>query len=696
MSQKETFVLIDTSAIVHRAFHALPPLTTRSGQLVNAVYGFCLILLKIIDGIKPDYIAAAFDCPTPTFRHKEFKEYKAKRVKKGEELYSQFPIVKEVLNAFSIPIYEAEGYEADDVIASLRNKKIQNIIITGDLDALQLVNENTKVHAMKRGLTDIVVYDQEAVKKRYGFSAENIADYKGLAGDASDNIPGVKGIGERTAAELIKKYKTLERIYQKIDEHPEKVRRLLEKGKKDAFLSRKLVVLVEKVPIKFNLEKCRLADYDPQKVAELFYKLDFKSLVSRLPQTKSVQSALFEAEIKSEADKIDRSLEPILREMETTGVQINTLYLNKLSKDINSQILKLKSQIFKKTGGEFNLDSPKQLSQILFVRLALRINGIKRTKTGISTAAPELLKLKGTHPVIDLIIKYRELSKLKSTYLDTLPKMADKKSRIHTTYTQDTQTGRLASKNPNLQNIPIRTDLGNCIRKAFIAPKGFKLVSADYSQIELRVIAHLSKEPRLIFAFKKGMDIHDAVARALKVNRRVAKVINFGIIYGMSAYGLSGTLGVSHQVAHDYIKRFFDLYPDLRIYIQNCIEGARKEGYLETLLGRRRYLPEINSPIPNTRASAERMAVNFPCQGGSADILKLAMVKVCSEVKSLHSKLILTVHDELVFEIPDKKVRKVAKIIKDSMENIYKLEVPLVVGISEGNSWGEMKPLVLK
>lgn len=701
MPKSEKLILLDASAIIHRAFHALPPLTDRSGRLVNAAYGFSLILLKILNEIKPKCIVAAFDSPKPTFRHKEFVEYKAKRIKKGDELYSQFSLIKEILASFSIPVYEVEGFEADDIIATiadkLKAKDIETIIVTGDLDTLQLVDKNTKVYAMRRGLTDIITYDQNKVLERYGFSPNYITDFKGLAGDASDNIPGIKGIGEKVASDLIKKCGDLKCIYQNLDDHPGKVRQLLEQGKDSAFFSKRLATLVKNVPIKFHFEECNFGDFDIQKVANLFYKFDFKSLIPRLPKAHTLQSNLLRGnnEATTESDRIDGKLEPVLREMEKTGVLIDISYLKELSKKVDSKISSLKIQIYQMVGGEFNLDSPRQLAQILFVRLGLKIQGIKKTKTGISTAASELMKLQGAHHVIDLILKYRELSKLKNTYLDTLPKLADKNSRVHTTYTQDTQTGRLASKNPNMQNIPIKSKLGNEVRKAFIAQSGYKLLAADYSQIELRIIAHLSKEPRLIFAFKKGLDIHEAVSKTLGVDRRTAKVINFGIIYGMSSHGLSETLGIPYFQAQDYIDKFFEVYPKLRDYITRCIETASQKGYLETLLCRRRYLPEIKSPIQNTKSAAERMAINFPCQGGSADILKLAMVRLHKELKvvSPKTKLILTVHDELVFETPEKEIKKVAKIVKKIMENIYKLDVPLVVEISIGKNWGEMVKL---
>jgi len=701
-AKQKRFVLIDASAVIHRAFHALPPLTTRSGQLVNAVYGFALILLKIFKELKPDYLAVAFDSKEPGFRVRVYPEYKATRVKKGEELYGQFPLIKKLLAAFQIANFEVSGYEADDLIASIVEKTkekqgVETIIVTGDLDTLQLVDEKTKVYGMKKGLTDLIVYDQDKVFERYGLSPKQLADFKGLAGDASDNIPGVKGIGEGTAAKLLQKYGQLEVVYQHLDDQPEKIRRLLKESQKEAFLSKKLAVLNNRVPLDFDLQAAQFSGYNPQKVVDLFAQLNFQSLIPRLERGKEQRTIPLPHQAKSQSDRIDLEVEPVLRAMEKKGVLIDTHYFQNLREELHQMITELKEKIFQSAGGPFNLDSPKQLAQILFLRLNLEVKGIKKTKTGISTAASELNKLKQTHPIIDLILKYRELTKLKSTYLDTLPQMVDQANRLHTTYTQDTQTGRIASKNPNLQNIPIKSELGRQIRQGFIAPQGFRLVSADYSQIELRIVAHFSREPHLISAFKQGKDIHGAVAEQLNVSRRVAKVINYGIIYGMSAHGLAETLNLPHLTAQKYIERFFHFYPKLLDYISRCIKEAQTKGYLETLFGRRRYLPEINSPISSLRAAAQRMAVNFPCQGTAADILKMAMIKLSKEFTQKFGRvyLILTVHDELVFEVPQEAVIEVAKEIKKIMEEVVDLEVPLAVDLSQGKNWGELEEMPL-
>jgi len=689
---KKTFVLLDASAIIHRAFHALPPLSTKDGQIVNAVYGFSSILLKIINEIKPDYIAVAFDSKGPTFRHHEYKEYKAKRIKKGQELYSQFPLIKNVLKSFAIPMYETPGFEADDIIATLKTRiknyelRIKTIIVTGDLDTLQLVDEDTKVYAMRKGLSDIIIYDEHKVKERYGFSSEGIVDYKALAGDQSDNIPGVSGIGEKAASTLICKYKKIDSVYHYLDEQPDRIRRLLENGKDKAFLSKKLATLAYNVPLRFDLSKNAFSNSNQKDVAELFVSLGFNSLLNRLSQG-SQQKTLG---LQNLADEIDQKLEPILRQMEAKGVLINVEYLQKLSQKTSKDIARLKSQIFHFTGDEFNLDSPLQLSQILFTRMNLPFKGLKKTQKGISTAAPELQKLRSSHCVIDLILRYRELSKLKNTYLDTLPKMVDKNQHLHTTYTQDTQTGRLASKNPNLQNIPIHSKLGNEIRQSFLAPKDHLLISADYSQIELRILAHLSKDEKLQKAFLQGKDIHDFVSKTLNVPRHVAKTINFGVVYGMSAHGLAKTLSISYEEAQNYIDKFFVTYPSLGRYIASCIEKAKKDE-LVTIFGRHRKLIEINSPLVGVRQAAERMAINFPCQGSGADILKKAMAELFPKLKKLKVNLILTVHDELVFEVPEKETKEAAKIIKETMERVVKLSVPILVKISVGKNWAEMK-----
>lgn len=699
---KEKLVLLDASAIIYRAFFALPPLTTKDGRLINAAFGFAQILLKILNEVKPDYLACAFDSKKPTFRHREYKGYKAKRLKRGEELYSQFPIVKKILESFSIPIYEIEGFEADDVIASLKNivgklksKNLEIVIVTGDLDVLQLVDPFTKVYAMRKGLTDIIVYDEEKVLEKYGFRPFCLPDFKALAGDPSDNIPGVKGIGEKTAINLIKTYGNIETIYQNIDKQPDKIRYLLDRGRKQAALSKRLAILKKDVPIKIDFKKLKFGNYNLNEVIKLFSQLGFKSLLPRLPGISlSHIEELKTDKIKTRSDEIDVRVGPILKEMEKVGIKIDVAHLARLSKEIENKIQKIKLEIFEACGGQFNLDSPRQLAQILFNRLALNIRGIKKTKTGISTSASELLKLKDAHPVINKILKYRELSKLKNTYLDTLPKLVDENFRLHTTYTQETQTGRIASRSPNLQNIPIKTELGKEIRKAFIAESGWRLVSADYSQIELRIAAHLSEDEKLIAAFKRGEDIHDSVSRALGVDRRIAKAINYGILYGISPYGLAETLKISPQMAQVYIERFFGLYPKLKTFIKRSILKAKKQGYVETIFGRRRYLPEINSPLASTRSAAERMAVNMPCQGSAADVLKLAMIRIVERLKEMKvnkvARLLLTVHDELVFEVVEAQVREISLLIKKEMESVVKLRVPLLVGVSQGKNWGEM------
>jgi DNA polymerase I-like protein with 3'-5' exonuclease and polymerase domains len=714
---KKKLVLIDSNALIHRAFHALPALTTPKGELINAVYGFTTILFKVLKEVKPDYIACAFDYPSPTFRHKEYKEYKAHREKAPDELYDQIPKTQEVIKTLDIPIFEKKDYEADDLIASLAKKakrsKVEVIIVTGDLDELQLVDKQTKVYTMRRGFSDTVFYNQKAVVEKFGIKPEQLVDYKALRGDPSDNIPGVAGIGEKTASSLIKKYQNLENLYQSLSQLPERTKNLLLIHKKEAFLSKKLVILVTDLPLLFNLKKCQVHTYDKNKVIKLFERLGFRSLIKRLwggqegGRTKNltkIQPTLFNNIKKNlnkiTASKIDRSLEPVLVKMQTKGILIDVRVLNKLSVKINKELRNLEKKIYYHIGHEFNINSPQQLANALFDDLHLPV--IKKTKTGYSTDITVLQELVNTHPVIELILSYRELFKLKSTYLDALPKLVDKDGRIHTTYNQDTSTGRLSSKNPNLQNIPVKSGLGQKIRKAFIAPKGYKLLTADYSQIELRIIASLSRDQSMMEFFRKNGDIHTQTAAEIfntkvnKVNkemRRIAKTVNFGIIYGMGPHGLSQTLKITYEEADEYIKKYFTFYPGVSNYIKKVKQKAHKKGYVETVFGRRRYLPEIKSSYSRFQRAAERMAVNMPIQGTAADLIKLAMIQIDQELAKISkdSAMLLQVHDELIFEVPKVDIKKVAELVKNKMENVYQLKVLIKVDLSVGDNWGELK-----
>jgi DNA polymerase-1 len=894
-------ILIDGNAIIHRSFHALPPLSTKSGELVNAVYGFTSTLLSVIEQFKPDYVVATFDLAGPTFRHEQYEEYKATRTKAPDELYAQIPLVKKVVETFNIPIYEKSGFEADDMIGTIarqvreNEESIETIIVTGDMDTLQLINDSTKVYTMSRGLSNAIVYDEDKVFERYGFKPNQLIDYKGLRGDPSDNIPGVKGIGEKTATELVKKYQTIEGVYENISEIKGATKDKLEKDKAQAILSKELATINTESPITFDLEKSKLCDFDRAKIVALLGELNFYSLIKRLPKsdgdieieqtlipknssgkgvldtkysiinegevelflkeisannevalsletfsgevigisfswktgrasfvpfnekTKISLKAFLEnekiakigfdlkvaykllkiggiklapisfdilsaayvldpgkkisfdqlvleefgEEISSEKPKgkqlsmleispkneevyencckksdyifklkssleekinsisneqrgngnehaldtvlknIDMPLIEILGEMELTGIMLNTVVFKGISEKITSRLKSLEKSIHEYAGIDFNINSPKQLADILFERLNLPTFNIKKGKTGYSTASAELEKLRGEHKIIEKIEEYRELFKLKTTYLDSLPLLVDKHSRLHTTYNQAaTSTGRLSSTDPNLQNIPIKTELGQLMRTAFVADDGWKLISADYSQIDLRCVAHVSGDKKMIEAFHQGDDIHKLTAAEVnKVTpsqvtdtmRRNAKELNFGIIYGMGAYGFSQSAKISREDAQNFINTYMDKFSGVANFMKETREFARKNGYVETMLGRRRNIPEINSPNMQVASGAERMAINMPIQGLAADIMRLAMIKVYEKFKDNPSvKMILQVHDEIILEVKEDMAEKISTEVKALIEKAYELRVPLIANVEIGDNWGEI------
>ena len=901
---RKKLILIDGNAIMHRAYHALPPLSTKKGELVNAVYGFASTLLSVIESFKPDYIAASFDLAGPTFRHEEYKEYKATRTKAPDEFYQQIPRVKEFVGAFGIPIYEKSGYEADDVIGTLakqaeRNDNLETIIVTGDLDTLQLVSNKTKVYTMRRGLSDSVIYDKEKVKERYSLTPLQIIDLKGLRGDPSDNIPGVKGIGEKTAVELLSKYETVEKVYQNLGEIKATLKEKLERDRLKAFMSKKLATIATDVPITLELEKTKVHDFDRGELVKLFNELNFYSLVKRIPQgsdanlqinanplttneddgvrdfkyevvdEKNVDEfwkSLFEQrevavaldvigennnpEIKGVAFswKVGRSwyleysknnfskireffenknikkigfdfksmikilnaqdiklkeiffdemigaylLDPgvkiefeklamielgeeitsdkrsgqlgllvdeivkkdriknisqksdyifklkeilfekivsisenqkreknlasdlrklffdvemplveILAQMEMNGIKLNTLVLKGISQKIETRIKNLEESIYKLSGENFNINSPSQLAEVLFQKMKLSTIDIKKIKTGFSTASSELEKLRDQHKIIEKIEEYREIFKLKTTYLDTLPNLIDKNSRLHTTFNQAvTATGRLSSTEPNLQNIPIKTDLGQIIRTAFVAQDGWKLVSGDYSQIDLRVVAHVSDDRKLIEAFVRGDDIHKITASEINrvpisqvtdKMRRAAKALNFGVIYGMSVFGFSKASGATRDDAKRFIDEYMKKFSGVANYIIRTKESAKRNEYVETILGRRRNISEINSPNFQVAQGAERMAINMPIQGLAADIVKLSMIQVQKEFENNPNvKMILQIHDEIILEVKEEIAEEVSKKIKEIMESVFKLKVPLVADVHVGDNWGEI------
>lgn len=721
MTKKKKLVLIDGNALFHRAYHAFAQANLRSssGTPTGAVYGYATMLLNIFAKLNPEYIAVAFDTGKPTFRHIEYTDYKATRKAADQELVDQIPLIHELTEIFNIPVFTLDGFEADDVIGTLATqapKDIDVYIATGDMDALQLVDNNVFVYAPKKGFADIIVYDQATVVEQKGLKPEQMIDYKGLRGDPSDNIPGVSGIGDITAKKLLLEYGTIENIYDHLNEIAGRTQTLLRENKAMAIQSKRLATILRDIPIQLDLKKAVSEEFDAGKVREFFHKFGFRSLLSKIPNgtltqtTTPNQSSFFDnvpemqATAKkgrlTNAEKLDQALEPILDKMHQTGILVDVPFLQKMAAAVGKDALKLEKQIIKTVGEDFNVASPIQLSEILFIKLNLPTLGIKKTKSGYSTGAGELEKLIDLHPIIRLVLEYRQLTKLKNTYLDTLPTLADELNRIHTTYGQDTATGRLSSRDPNLQNIPIRTELGAEIRKAFIAPKGFKLLKADYSQIELRIVASLAKDKTMMETFIKGEDIHTrtaaemsgkALAEVTKSERRDAKTVNFSILYGVSPFGLAARTNMTVVQAKEYIDKYFEVYSGIKKYMKDIVAFASAHGYVETLLGRRREMPDINSNIFPVRNAAQRAAVNMPIQGTAADMLKTAMIEIDKQLPKIspESKLLLQVHDELVLEVPDADIEKVAKLVKTTMENVYKLDVPVVVDVDWGNNWGE-------
>ncbi|MEK7627491.1 MAG: DNA polymerase [Patescibacteria group bacterium] len=739
MNQKKqmqkTLLLIDGNALLHRAFHALPELTDPKGRLVNAVYGFSSILLKVLNELKPQFVVATFDMAAPTFRHEEFKEYKAHRIKAPQELYDQLPLIKDVLNGFKIPIFERAGYEADDLIGTIsknsevKKEKLKVIIATGDLDTLQLVDENTFVYTLRKSIKDTVIYDSKAVMDRYGIEPCQVVDFKGLKGDASDNIPGVPGVGEKTASSLIKEYGSLENLYKKInlEKIQEKLKDRLVENKEMAFFSKKLATIKLNVPLEFNLKKCVWQDYDRNEMEKLFIGLGFNSLLRRLPGSshnavlavQKEQALSGDPEILTTIKKwyqdkifsqkiyeIEKNLISVIDHMHKTGIKIDGAYLAALSKNIAKKSEVLEKKIFKLSKKSFNIGSPRQLSDILFNDLGIKKVSLRKTPGGvISTAASELEKIKDSNPIIPLILEHRELTKLRTTYTDALPALISPETgRIHTSFNQlGASTGRFSSYNPNLQNIPARTEMGREIRKAFIAEKDFYLVSFDYSQVELRIAASLAQDKKMIGVFESGQDIHKATAAEINNvtadgvtsdMRYQAKALNFGVLYGMSIQGFAESAGVSRDDAKKFIKEYMTDFQGIASYIRNIKEHARQFGFVETLWGRKRFLPNINAGDWRLKQASERMAVNMPIQGTAADIIKMAMVDIYEKLIKGHEdilRMVLQIHDELLFEIKKNKADAYLPLIKDIMEHVIELAVPLKVNVAIGENWKDME-----
>jgi len=950
-------IIIDGNALIHRSFHALPPnLKTKDGTLVNAVYGFTSFLLKALLEFKPEYVVLTLDKKGPTFRHEAYDKYKATRVKAPDELYEQIPLVKEVAQALNIPIFELTGYEADDLIGTIchklkAEKDLLKIIITGDMDTLQLVDKNTEVYTMSRGLNDTVIYNEDQVEARYGLKPSQIIDYKALRGDPSDNIPGVRGIGEKTATELLQKFHDLDSLYRALKKNrataSPRILESLKEHEADAYLSQKLATIHLEAPLKFNLTDINFTDFDLEKVLDIFNRLEFRSLLGKikdlrgqlsrplrqngatkktgraegenypnhkfqrnheknhyyliendtdfknfLKKLKSAKAFTFDVETTSldpltcgflglsfswqsgvayflslkikdklgnialknktadlfsyqaqvskakpavpktgnlhpwlkqlapifanekikkhghnlkfdsrvlraqgliikgldfdtmiasyllnpenrqhgldslafaelgwekiskkdllgegkdkqawteveparlanysdeDADyterlvkifrnrlkksdltslfnKIEMPLVKVLATMEDWGIKVDPAFLKRLDKKLSLDLSALEKKIHHLAGVKFNINSTKQLKEILFEKLEIPTDNIKKTKTGFSTAEDELNKLWELHPIIPLLKDYRELSKLLSTYVRALPELINPLTgRIHTSYNQTVAaTGRLSSNDPNLQNIPTKTEVGRQVRTAFVAAPGYKLVSFDYSQVELRLVADIAGDETMIKAFKDGKDIHTITAGAIndvkldevtKKMRNEAKAVNFGIIYGQGPHGLSQGAGIPYFKAKEFIDKYFESYPKIKKFMDQTIKQARRDGYVSTLFGRRRPLPDLNSQVMMLRRAAERMAINTPIQGTAADLIKLAMIKIHQLITDRKDeiRLLLQVHDELIFEIRDDKIKSYGSKIKKIMEEVIKLKVPIRAEFSSGANWGELK-----
>ena len=911
----DTIALIDAYSLAYRAFHALPPtLSTADGEPTNATFGFTSMLLRVLEEVKPKYMAVAFDVGK-TFRHEMYPEYKGTRLAMPDEMKTQTEHIREVVEAFNIPIFAIEGYEADDVLGTLSRKaetqKMPSLIVTGDTDAFQIIDDFVRVMTSRRRFSDVVIYDVDAVKERYGLLPQQLIDYKALVGDKSDNIPGVPGVGDKTARTLLRQYGTLDEIYAHLDEIKSKrARNALEEYRDQAYLSRKLATIVTDLPLDLNLEACRVEDFDRDRVVELFRKLEFRSLINRLPQARYAkgqpgQLSLFQesgrkplgeyllvntpdrllemvAHLKdskefafdvetdslrkqeaalvgmslswdegkaayipvghktgkqipwrdiaeaiapffadenrrkiahnakyditllerygvpvqpnlvdtmiaqwlirpdskslglkalafeklglemspiteligtgkkqismervaiekalpyaaADADvtlrlskvllkelqnlnlerlfyEVEMPLIPVLTAMERKGVLLDADCLHDLARSLRTRLHDLERAIHEDVGYEFNVNSSQQLSEALFDKLNLPSRGLKKTTSGhVTTSADVLERLKGLHPVVAKVLEYRQLKKLLSTYIEPLPHMVNPTTgRVHTSYNQTgAETGRLSSSDPNLQNIPARTDLGREIRKAFVAAPGHLLLGADYSQVELRILAHISGDPTMLAAFAKGADIHAHTAslifgvpedRVTKEQRRVAKMTNFAISYGVTGYGLAQRTSLDQETATKFIEAYFRTYPKVKEYIEQTKEFARAHGYVETLLGRRRYFPQLTSKgrvSQNIRLAAERAAINHPIQGTAADIIKIAMIRLHRRLKEegLRSAMILQVHDELVLEAPEEELEGAAELVKDVMEGAYNLKAPLKVDVERGPNWRDMTPI---
>ncbi|MBN2287138.1 MAG: DNA polymerase I [Tissierellales bacterium] len=896
--KKKKFVILDGNSILFRAFYALPPLKNKKGVFTNAIYGFLSMLYKLLDEYQPDYICVAFDPKKPTFRHEKYKEYKAGRAKAPDELIMQFGMIRDVLGVHGIEYLEIEGFEADDIAGTLAThaakENIEVFLVTSDKDYLQLVKDNVTVLLTKKGVTNIVAYNRGSLYEEYGITPKEFIELKALMGDSSDNIPGVKGIGEKTGLKLIQQYRNLDNLYLHIDEIKGKLKEKLESEKIQAYLSRELSEIVLDIPVSFDLNKYKLKDMNQKALMDIYQELGFRLFMSRIKTEQDNQLSIFEENSFIQANQLPNSDEPlkiieitakkaiqqikqeksiglkflydgerayfsepvalgimtesltlyyfeapieevistfknffedqnvkkishdikdemiilekfgialkgvvfdtliakyllspsdssyrierlvyeVLREdmkgkddylgtgknksqfvdlskdekkgylysylkgvlqirntlekelmekdmdrlyedmelplvkvmasMETLGFKIDVSELRNIGAKLTKKIEILEKIIYDHAGMSFNINSPKQLGEILFVELELPTT--KKTKTGFSTDIEVLEKLKAMHPIVPKLIEYRQLSKLNSTYVEGLLNLVEDNShRVHSSFKQAiASTGRISSTDPNLQNIPVKTEEGRELRKVFVAEEGYCLVDADYSQIELRVLAHLSQDQNLIEAFINNEDIHTKTAsqvfhvpfdKVTPLMRSRAKAVNFGIVYGISDYGLSRDLDIPRKESKAYIENYLNFFSGVREYMEGIIQKGKRDGYVETVFGRRRDIPELASRNFNIRAFGERLALNTPVQGTAADIIKRAMINVYEKlsVNHLKSRLILQVHDELIVEAHHEEIEVVKKILKEEMEGAAQLLVPLTVDLNVGTSWYEAK-----
>ncbi len=784
--KNKKLILLDAHAIIHRAYHALPDFSTSAGVPTGGLYGVAAMLIKIINELKPDYIVACYDLPEPTFRHEAYKAYKAGRAKADDNLILQINRSRDIFKAFNIPIYEKAGFEADDILGTiveiLKDKKIDIVIASGDMDTLQLVNnKKVQVYTLRKGLSDTIIYDEKAVNERFRFGPSLLPDFKGLRGDPSDNIIGIVGIGEKIATTLVSTFGSIENIYAKLKKDEDaflklgikpRVIGLLKEGEEEAFFSKTLATIRRDAPIKFLIPKKTWEEsFNLIKIEELFTELEFRTLLSRVKQMfgngnkealtlldgtptedvdkkKEVDEDLLKKTaialwvLKSDItnpkledilgyaktenlvdanDKIMKELKkqgtesvyediefpliPIIDKAQKRGILVDIKYLKNLSKKYHTKLSKLEKKIWELADREFNINSPKQLGEVLFDEMKLSTKGLKKTAGGArSTRESELVKLREEHKIINEILSYRELQKLLSTYIDNIPDMLDENNRLHTTLNQaGTTTGRFSSTNPNLQNIPIKSEYGTEVRNIFIGSEGYELVALDYSQIEMRILAALSNDKILKKVFQDGGDVHTSVASKVfgvkekdinKDMRRKAKVINFGIIYGMGVNALRQNLGGTRAEAQEFYNNYFNKFTGVAKYFENVKKEATEKGFTETYFGRRRYFEGIHSPIPFIRASAERQATNAPLQGTASDIIKISMKKANDALEDAElikdACLLLQVHDELIYEVKKNKVKEVSNIVKEAMENSVKFPVPLTVNVSTGSRWGEI------